>query len=200
MKTQFEEIILSNAARAGDSAYGAVYRADDPAAAAHPTGSMASTTPTEDVLYDPSVETGVSMPEFVWEEVSALAGGGESSRDILGWSGEYDDSLESLLQSPTYLLFEDFQGVPLAVEGNDPPAAVRALPAMGDVLGGPGEEVPLMAVSPARHSAGCVEIGPVMLEETLVAHGFPVMLEQPAPSAESSEMTLLQFYSSTTMS
>ena len=116
------------------------------------------------------------------------------------YQGEYDDSLESLLQSPTYLLFEDFQGVPLAVEGNDPPAAVRALPAMGDVLGGPGEEVPLMAVSPARHSAGCVETGPVMLEETLVAHGFPVMLEQPAPNAESSEMTLLQFYSSTTMS
>ncbi|WP_027186961.1 hypothetical protein [Desulfovibrio cuneatus] len=200
MKTQIEEIILSNAASAEASEYGAVFRAGQPAPTASLAGSMASVTPTEDVLYDPSVDTGVSMPEFVWEEVSSLAGGGESSRDILGWSGEYDDSLESLLQSPTYLLFEDLQGLPLAEDDNDPPAAVRVLPAMGDVLGGPGEEVPLMAVSPAMPSAGCVETGPVMLEETLVAHGFPVMLEQTSPSSESAEMTLFQFYSSTTMS
>ncbi len=196
MKTQFEEIILSNAASVGASEFGAVYRAGEPTSIT----SLASTMPTEDVLYDPSVDTGVSMPEFVWEEISSLAGGGESSRDILGWSGEHDDSLESLLQSPTYLLFEDLQGFPLAGEGNDPPYAVRVLPAMSDVLGAPGEDMPLMAVSPARHSAGCAETGPVMLEETLVAHGFPVMLEQTAPIADSAEMTLLHFYSSTTMS
>ena len=199
MKTQIEEIILSNTASVRSSEYGAVYRAGEPAPSISPAGSTASALSTEDVLYDPSVDAGVAMPEFVWDDISFLAFGAESARDILGWSGEYDDSLESLLQSPTYLLFENLQGLPLAVEGNDPPATIRALPAMGDVLGGPGEEVPLLAVSPMRPLVGCEQTEPVMLEETLVAHGFPVMLEQTAPSSESAEMTLLQFYSSTTM-
>ena len=200
MKTQFEEIILSNTANVRSSEYGAVYRAGETVPTASSANSMASIMPTEDVLYDPSVDTGVSMPEFVWDDVSFQAVGAECVRDILGWCGEYDDSLESLLQSPTYLLFEDLHEFPLAVDGNDPPAVVRALPAMGDVLGGPGEEVPLMAVSPMRPLAACACAEPVMLEETLVGHSLPVMLEQTAPNAESAEMTLLRFYSSTTMS
>ncbi len=199
MKTQIEEIILSNTASARSFEYGAVYRAGETVPTVSPANNMASIMPTEDVLYDPSVDTGVSMPEFVWDDFSFQAVDAECARDILGWCGEYDDSLESLLQSPTYLLFEDLQGLPLAVEGNDPPAAIRALPAMGDVLGGPGEEVPLVAVSLMRPLAACAHTEPVMLEETLVGHSYPVMLEQTAPNAESAEMTLLQFYSSTTM-